>query len=81
MNDDEHNRTLNYLRSQLEYEITVENWDACTEIVGMLGALGIKGIISRVDSPPQNEGAATVAAVSIPEHQFAAFKQLLIKLI
>jgi hypothetical protein len=74
-------KELAKVRAQLEHEIMLEHWEECNEVIGMLSALGLRGIVSKVRISPERQGEENLPAVAIPNTEFDALKRLLMKLI
>jgi hypothetical protein len=75
-------KQVNELRNELEYDVMVESWNDCNQVLGLLSAFDIDGVICKAKVKADNpEGFTKVPAVSIPIQEFEKLRKLLTKVI
>jgi hypothetical protein len=75
-------KQVNNLRDELEYDVMVENWNDCNQVVGLLSAFDLDGVIGKVKVKADNpEGFIKVSAVAITIQDFDKLRKLLAKII
>ena len=68
------------LRSELEYDVMVESWEECNQLLGMLSAFDVDAVICKAKVRADNgQGHQKVPAIAIPITDFDELRRLLAK--
>ena len=66
------------LRNELEYDVMVESWEECNQLLGLLSAFEIEAVICKAKVRANNEqGFEKVPAVAVPLTNFDELRRLL----